>query len=81
MYEFLAEARRHMTAYGALLTILLIAPWMLVAVIFVGAALERLQRRTAIGYLLQRAREAGRTEFHHHQGTQTPRMKLLTREK
>ncbi len=70
-----------MTAYGVLITILLIAPWVLVGVIFMGAALERLKRRPAIGYLLRRAREAGKSVGEGVPGTQTPGMELLTREK
>ena len=33
-----------MTAYGVVITVLLGSPWVLVGVVFVGAALERIQR-------------------------------------
>ncbi len=33
-----------MTAYGVVITVLLISPWVVIGVIFVGAALGRLQR-------------------------------------
>ncbi len=33
-----------MTAYGVLITVLLISPWALIGVVFVGAVLARLQR-------------------------------------
>ncbi len=38
-----------MTAYGVVITVLLISPWVLSAVIFVGAALEYLQRGLRVG--------------------------------
>ncbi len=38
-----------MTAHGVVLTILLIGPWGLIGVVFVGAWLERLRRRPAVG--------------------------------
>ncbi len=61
-----------MTAYGVLITILLIAPWVLVGVIFMGGALERLKRRPAIGYLLRWAREAGRSVWRGRRGDAPP---------
>ena len=38
-----------MTAHGVVLTILLIGPWGLIGVVLVGAWLERLHRRPAVG--------------------------------
>ena len=38
-----------MTAHGVVLTILLIGPWGLIGVVFVGAWLERFRHRPAVG--------------------------------